>query len=231
MPALISFVLPMIEVPAQSNTIEFIMLGILLISIGFIRQSEGARMSLFIRSFVNESLASQQIRQERSFNRMAIPVFIISGFSVSLFVAQIAIQSDRFEGTHFLTAFIAVFASLSVLSAGRFAIYSGISWLFNLDKLMSIFSFNWLLNVFILALALIPISAFIAFGPKGWEYVLVQSGLMLLIGFYILRAVRMFSIVRKSFKVPLVFNLFYLCTLELLPLVIVISAISKQGLG
>ena len=87
-----------IEVPAQSNTIEFIMLGILLISIGFIRQSEGARMSLFIRSFVNESLASQQIRQERSFNRMAIPVFIISGFSVSLFVAQIAIQSDRFEG-------------------------------------------------------------------------------------------------------------------------------------
>lgn len=207
------------------------MLGVLLLSLGLIRQNEGERLSLFIRSFVNESLASQQIRQERSFNRMAIPVFIISGFSVSLFITQLLQHSGQEGKSGFLSTFALVFLALFLISAGRLAIYSGLSWLFSLNRLLGIFTFNWLLNVFVLALLLMPITAFLAFGSSGIEYWLIRVGLIVLVVFYVWRALRMFTIIRKSFKVPLVYNIFYLCTLELLPLAIVISAISRQGLG
>jgi len=212
----------------EGREIEFLVLTLILLLLGITRQTERERFSLFIRSFTNPMLADQLVRQERSFTRFALLVFIITLASVSVFGALALQYLSFFEDFSFIGLFAALLIGFVLLTMVRTAVYSAASWLFALSYLQQIHTFHWLLTNFILSLMLLPFSALYFFGPANLRGLWVYGGLASLAIFFLIRVLRLFYISSNSFRVPLMYNFLYLCALEILPLLLSIAVILRQ---
>lgn len=218
-----------IERTTNGQNAEFLLILLVLFILGLLRQSEAQRLSVFIRSFFNPSLLDQQMRQERAFNRVAIPLFFtivgILSIFLSLALAEIGIGNE-FD---FTIRFLLFSLGLAALTLVRGVGYLFLAYLFDLRNVLTTHSTHWLLNNFILALLVLPIAIAIAFGPPALSYPLSTGGLGLFLVFYLIRAFRLFGVTQQQNRVALVYNVLYLCTLEILPPVMLGVAIWRQA--
>lgn len=217
-----------IERTTNGQNAEFLLILLVLFILGVLRQSEGQRLGVFIRAFINPSLLDQQLRQERAFNRVAVPLFFtvlgILSIFLSLSFGHLGI-ADTFQFTFRFLLFALVLAGLTLV---RGVGYLFLAYLFDLRKVLSSHSTHWLLNNFILALIVLPISIAISFGPPYLTRPLSLLGLGLFLLFYIIRSLRLFSVTQQQMHVPLLYNVLYLCALEILPPVMVGMAVWRQ---
>lgn len=207
---------------------EVLVFVLLLLLLSITRYSEETRLTLFLRSFTNANLVDQQLRQERAFSRLAILSFVIILLSTSAFIALAFHHFTLFLDFSFLGLMLFVLIGLILLTTARVALYAFIAWLFELDHLQQQHSFHWLLNNFILSLFLIPASILISFAPPLISTALVYAGLLVMSVFYTIRVLRLTSITHSSFHVPVQYNFLYICALEILPPLLVITLISRQ---
>lgn len=218
-----------VENIAENHSVEFVVLTILLLILGFVRQSEYSRIALFLRSFNNSSLVSQQVREEKAFNRIAIPIFFLVVFIMAFFFGKVLLHFNLFEDWSFLTMFFALCALIAILAGIRAAIYFSLSKLFRLNYIHRVHTFHWLLNNFILALIILSINILYTFGPETISNSLIYMGLLGMIVFYLARAVKIFTLFLTEGRIPLFYNVLYLCALEFLPPVLVITAVFRVG--
>lgn len=208
---------------------EFVILMLMLLLLGFARQTERERLSLFIRSFTNPMLADHQIRQERSFTRFALLVFVVVLASLSTFGTLALQHFDFFDDFSFIGLFATLVIGIILLTLVRTSVYSAASWLFRLAPLQQMHTFHWLLTNFILSLVLLPLSALYLFGPAGLKDLWIYAGFGALAIFFSVRVLRLFYLSSNSFRVPLMYNFLYLCALEILPLLLSIAVILRQS--
>jgi hypothetical protein len=217
-----------IERTTNGQNAEFLLIVLVLFILGVLRQSEGQRLGVFIRAFINPSLLDQQLRQERAFNRVAVPLFLtilgILSIFLSLSFEQLGMGAG-FQFTFRLLMFALLLAGLTLI---RGVGYLFLAYLFDLRKVLSTHSTHWLLNNFILALIVLPISIGVAFGPPAFAKPLSIIGLALFLVFYIIRSLRLFGVTQQQIHVPLLYNVLYLCALEILPPAMVGMAIWRQ---
>jgi len=216
-------------IPEQTDPWFYAFLTILL-ALGLMRQSEGARLSLFIRSVVNTSLLTQQVRQERAYNRIVIPIFLVALLVISLFIIQVAEHFNLFSNESFWVSLGVVFGALLLLTIGRAMVYLALAMLFGFTPQIRLINLQWLQLNFILALILLPLSITLTFGPESFEAGLIWTGLILIGLTYILRSLRLFSTAHEL-QASLVYNVLYLCALEILPPILVVVSILRQGEG
>lgn len=221
----------MIERSFQSNESLFIVYLLIFLLLGILRQTERERFEVFIRSFTNTHMAEQQIRQERSFVRIGSFVFLISLLVTSVFLAQ----AIHFAGWMLSFSFGALFSltvvSLLLFIALRMAIYTALGWLFEVEDLQLIHTFHWLQSSFMWALFLLPVSIFYTYGSAQWHKHWMIIGLCIGLILFLIRSFRVFSAASGAYRVSLIYNIFYLCALEFLPLAVVIAVIFRQELG
>lgn len=207
---------------------EFIIYLLILLFIGVARQAEGERIGLFLRSFTSASLVDQQVRQERSFTRLALLVFVFVLLVLSVFLPHALHAHGYFPEFSFLGLMLTCLVLFLLATTGRVALYAFISWLFQMDELQQTHTFHWLLTNFILCILLLPIAILYSFGPAEIAVPIINAGLSLLVLFYVIRMVRLFYLASSTYRVPLVYNFLYLCALEILPPLLVITVVSRQ---
>lgn len=207
---------------------EFAVYATLLLLFGLLRQTEPARLLLFIRSFSNINLVEQQIRQERSFSRFAVFVFALTLMGVSSFITV----SMRFLGHFSEFSFIGLWSLVLVfnilLTTGRVAVYAFIAWLLDVDDLQQKHTFYWLLNNFLLAALLIVLSVLYSFGPPNIGATMIVIGWIGLSAAYLLRNIRLVIMAATIHHLPMIYIFLYLCALEILPIWLLLATILSQ---
>ncbi len=216
-------------VASESHEIEFFLYVFILLMLGGVRLLEGPRLSNFIRSFMNPLLIDQQLREERSFNRISLVLILIMMMVHAMFFYLCLRHFQMFENWSTWLLIPTLMLLYFVLSAIRMAAYSGFAWVFEMGNFLNEYSYHWLLNNFLLSMALLPVSILESFGPTGWSDVLVKGGLILMGLTFLIRNARMSWIAGTTYRVPLIYNIFYLCGLEFLPLLLFITVAARQG--
>jgi hypothetical protein len=218
------------RIDAQNEHVFLVFLFILLL-IGLVRQWERERLTLFLKSFINSNLIDTQLRQERAFSRLAIFNFTIVVLVLSTFLALMFHQFHYFTDLSFIGLTAGLFIGLILLTTARVALYAFLSWLFNMESLQQYHTFHWLLTNSIQAIFLLPISILLAFGPSEMKEATAIAGLSALGIFYLFRVLRLSMLAGFDFRVPLTYNFLYICALEILPVVAIITVISRQFEG
>jgi len=209
----------------------FISFGLILLLLGIIRQSEGTRLRIFLRSFLNPSLLIQQVRQERAYNRVTLPILLIVIAVIGLFVFQALHQFGLMEIDAFSIGISTVIGVIIGVTVLRSLAYLGLALTFGLMGTYRMHNLQWLLHNFILALFLLPISIIIAFGPAQWTSPLVYMGLGAILLTYLIRAFRLFGMAQSDIHTSWVYNVLYLCALEIMPPILVVVSVLRQAEG
>ena len=186
---------------------------------------------MFMQSFTNTTLVDQQLRQERAFSRLALIAFSSVLFILSCFITLSLRYFGYFHDFSFFGLYATLVIVLVLMTTGRVAIYSLLAWLFDLDALQQHYSFHWLLTNFILVLGLLPLSILISFGPRSLIGGEVWLGLGAILIFYFIRVLRLGSICAFQFRIPLHYNFIYICALEILPILLAMTLVSRQFAG
>ena len=207
------------------------MLTLFLALLGLMRQNEFARLGLFLRAFTNSSLISQQVREEKAFNRIAIPLVILVVSVLSFFFAKTLHHFNYFSDWSFLSLFFSLSVLIIALTALRSTIYFGLSVLFKLNYIHRAHIFHWLLNNFILALIILALNILYTFSPNMMGNTLIIIGLIMIVVLYLIRSFRLFTLFLAEACIPLLYNVLYLCALEFLPPTLVVMVVWRAGLG
>lgn len=221
----------MIEQVNNSNEAAFIVYLLILLILGIAKQSEGNRLGVFLNSFFNTLLVDQQLRQERAFVRVGSFVVVISLLITSVFITQLLEYYQLSGGFSFGALLSLVIIGLLLFSAFRMAVYTAFSWLFEVENLQVLHTFHWLLSSFLWALVLLPFSVLITFGNSSWTPYLLGTGLIIGGLLFVIRTFRVFGAGISNFRISLIYNIFYLCALEILPSITLIVVIFRQKAG
>lgn len=216
-------------ITSDPHEIEFFLYVLILLMLGGVRMLEGQRLKTFIRSFTNPLLIDQQLREERSFNRISLVLVVIMMMIHAVFFYLCLRHFGVYGNWSAWLLIPALMFLYFVLSAVRMAAYSGFAWVFEMGNFLNEYSYHWLLHNFLLSLALLPVSILHSFGPEAWSDILMRGGLALMGLAFILRNGRMFLIAGRTYRIPLIYNIFYLCGLEFLPLLLLITVAVRQG--
>lgn len=218
----------MFEIQDSTGDFPFIILLGLLLLIGIARQLEGDRIALFLRSFFNGTLADQQLRQERAFSRLALLAFSFVLITISAFSTSVVQNIGYFNDFSKLGLFTTIFVILFFITTARVALYAFTSWLFEIDSLQQQHNYHWLLTNVIGCILLIPIIAFIEFGPRLLVDYFMYSGVTIVIAINGFRLLRIMYISNTVYAIKIPFYFLYICALEIIPIAISITVVLRQ---
>jgi len=197
--------------------------------LAYARFDNGIRLTSFMRSFFNQGLADQNVRQGKNFTRMSLPLLVVNLGTVAYILTKWWTQTANELDYSFHTYFLLVFAAVMLITAARFAFYAFLSWLFDLGPLFEKHTYTWMLNATVMSMLLLPAIVLVSFGPSDWQTLLLQLSIFLLGIFHLIRGFRIFFMLQKDGRTSLVYNIFYLCALEFLPPALVLAGFLRTG--
>jgi hypothetical protein len=209
----------------SDNNPWFLGLAFLILMLGLMRRSEGHRLELFMRAYFNPNLLNQQVRQERGYNRITLPILAIIFIGLDLFLIQASSVLEWEFFTGFYDAAVWIGVSLIGTTFARWLVYVSFGLLFELQWAFRMFMQQWMLHNFMLALVLLPCIILIQFGPSYLDLGCIYLGLFFAALTYLLRAFRLFSLIHSELHPPLIYNVLYFCALEILPPLIIAASI------
>jgi hypothetical protein len=106
----------------------------------------------------------------------------------------------------------------------KYLVYKGLGWLLLLQKYFSEYLYNFFIYEKILGVLLLPVVIGIPFMPSVFLPGLIKIGISLILLCLIIRIIRGISLSFKL-KVSILYIILYLCTLEILPLLIFLKLI------
>jgi hypothetical protein len=219
-------VLPSRPVAQHQNDWFTIIVIISIVLIATVRHSFGNYLTSLFQGFVNYSTASRMFRERNiSLNQGEIRLEIFSYFVTSLFFYQIAQYFNLnipFDGyTKFAFALGLVFFYFMV----KKLLYLLMGFIFENSGETGEFLYNFGNYIRVTGIVALPIVLLIAWAPFRTPYPLFATGLTIISILHLIliwRGIRIF--LKKQFSI---FYLFlYLCTLEILPLLVLLKLIS-----
>lgn len=186
------------------------------------------RLNQVIKAFYINRFASQLAREEVSIvNRVSVILSIIFLFSITLFTRQV-IEFYGWGGqVDELTLFFSILAIVITIYTVKFSSIKFFGFVFKTTKEADEYALTVLLFINSLGLFLLPIVVCIAFAQNVSIGVFVNIGLYTLGLFLLTRIVRGLIIGINSIRVSKLYLFLYLCSLEILPLVIMVKFFLK----
>ena len=198
--------------------------------LGYLYSAFNSRFNTFIKSVFVSRFASQSSREERSLTH-PVSLFLSLNFILisSLFILQLISSQVFFESeTEFslLTFFILIAVVfcvyfVKILFLRLFAYFTAKQEIIS-EYIFIIFLVNQFLGVILL-----PVVVFIAYGPLSLINGAVYLGSAFLIAAFVVRVGKGVSAVLLNREATLFYLILYLCTLEILPLLIGIKLFER----
>jgi hypothetical protein len=152
-------------------------------------------------------------------------IFVLT---MSLFLYQLMeYYGVTFPFAETINSFVLIVPVLLLLYPVKSLLMQLVGWIFDDSEKITEYIFNIFLLNKVLGLSLVPIvvmAAYLSFGQQ----VLLYVGVVLVVVFYVYRLFRGYFIGRATANLSRFYILLYLCTLEILPLVIVAKFISSE---
>lgn len=207
--------------------IMFLTIGLLF---GWINIFHRKRFIQVLNAFFVTRIINQLIREENSLlQRVFVMVSVIFILIFSIFVFQAAVfYGIKLPGGGHVLLFFACALGVSIIYFSKFMIINFTGYLFDAEKLTKDYFYNiFLINNFV-GLLFVPLVLLIAYTHLIPKEVLIYSGSFIYLLSFAYRVIRGFSIGLNESKYS-VFHIFlYLCTLEILPLILMMKLINQS---
>lgn len=205
----------------------FLLIGLLF---GWINIFHRKRFVQVLNAFFVTRIINQLIREENSLlQRVFIMVSVIFILILSIFVFQTAVFFNvHLPGGGHVLLFFACALGVSIIYFSKFLIVNFTGYLFDAEKLTKDYFYNiFLVNNFI-GLLFVPLVLLIAYThliPK--ETLILSGGIVYLLSF-IYRITRGFVLALNGSQYSMFHIFLYICTLEILPLFLLIKLIKQS---
>lgn len=206
---------------------DFLISGILLflyILFVWMYVSNYKKLSQIIKGFYINRFSNQLSREDFAIgNRVSIFLSVFFITTLSLFINRVLsyFGFQLFESDFFLIIII-VFALITTYAV-KFATIKLLGYVLNVEKeakdyMMTIFLFCNTLGLFML-----PIVICLTFVKQVSPGIFIYTGIVMIITFFIIRMIRGLILGFNSSGISKIYLFMYLCTLEILPLVILLK--------
>lgn len=224
--------LQQIEVSKYHYQPSWVMIVIVLslMLLGYLYSAFNSRFNTFLKAVFFSRFSVQASREERSLSH---PVSLLLSLNfiltTSLFVLQLLSSGVFFHseiGFSFPT-FLLIAISILIIYFVKLIFLRSIAFVLDKQEIMAEYNFAIFLVQQFLGIALIPVIIFIAYGPRPLLSVSFYLGTALFAAAFLLRVGKGFSAVLDRRQASLFYLILYLCTLEILPLLIGVKLFEK----
>lgn len=198
------------------------------ITIGYLYSGFNTQLKSVIGSFFSFRVSNQSSREEQSlFHPASILLSINFLLTASLFILQVITANKKLSSSIDFS-----FVSFLILIGIIFSVYlikitshKLIGIIFDLQQQINEYVYAILLSKQIVGICFLPIVIFISYGEESFLNGIIYSGFVVLILVYIFRVGKgAFSLLRR--EITPFYLILYLCTLEVLPLLLGIKLIN-----
>ena len=204
----------------------FIIFVLVIFLIGILRVFYQKKFTLFLNAFISKRFSNQIIREENALTQStSVVLSIIFFISISLFL----FLASRFY--HKTIAGSSEWQKFGIILVGCVIFYffklianKTIGTLFKAYKEIEEYIFNQFLVIQVLGILLTILCILLSYSMIFNKEIIILMGLIILVLGFVVRMIKSFSIVNLNTYSP-VYIFLYLCTLEILPLIIIIKLI------
>lgn len=194
-----------------------------LLILGYLYAAYNKRFHTFINSVISARFFSQSSREERSLSHpFSLLLFLNFILTLSLFILQL-ISSKVFFNLKIdfsFLPFLFILIIISVLYFVKILFLKIAAFIIDKQELISEYIFTILLGNKFLGVILIPIVVIIAYGESSFINGFIYFGVVLIVAVFIARIGKGVSTVLINRESSLFYLILYLCTLEILPLLL-----------
>jgi len=211
---------------------DFLVLLLLITTVGIFRFSNPTYFRNLFRAFRNQTLSTRQLKDQLRQNSAAgLVMDIIFCISIGLFLYY-AIGNWQHNSKIFLqyppfiiiAAFIILFIAIYLF---RYLFLRFTGWVFNISEITDNYTFNVFLINKIMGILIIPFTVVLAFGEGAWVQVTLLLSLVLIGILFLNRYLRSGVVFGYFIKFSKFHFFMYLCASELLPIAILVKALSR----
>jgi hypothetical protein len=200
---------------------QILILVVAVLLMGFVRAFSNSRFNQGIKALFNYSVAQEITREEKVFfHRSNILFTIIHLLTLSLFVFQLreAIRMENIDVNKF-SFFLLILTFLGIMYFIKYTFSRVLLFVFNDASIAPEYIFNVSLYNNLLGSTLAPVLCITYFTSVSLQTVLLYLAIPLMLIIFIFRLFRMVNI-GKIKGVSYFYIFVYICTLEILPLVV-----------
>ena len=209
------------------TTYDYVLAFILFVSYAiyvWIYVANRKRLNLLIKGFYSSRSGSQLSREDFSAsNRMGVLLSLIFIFTISLFAGQVITYYGIVPGVGKPLMYAIISGSLVLMYLLKVTGIRLSGFIFKTGKEASDYVATLFLFVNILGLFMLPVVTCLAFVSQVPANVFIYTGYAVIIGFLCIRLVRGVMIGFNSSRVSKFYLFLYLCTLEIVPFIILVK--------
>ena len=198
--------------------------------IGYLFSAFHSRFNAVVKAFFATRFANELAREEYSLTH-PVSVFLSVNFllTCSLFILQLISSDTVFASVSEMNfiSFLLVILCVVVVCLVKILSLKILGFVFDKLHVVAEYTFSIFLVNHILGIGLIPIIIFIAYGKQSFESVFIYAGIALMAIAFCIRVGKGAISALTSGEVTLFYLFLYLCTLEILPLLLGFKLIEK----
>ena len=195
--------------------------------IAFVKAFNRRRFDLLLSAFVNNNSVATTLREERVFFNQAVWLLLLSFLlSMSLYIMHLTDSLKPEIISSNLSFFLKTFLFLFLVYIIKFSVLELISELIDSHKAIHEYIFNVILFNIVAGTVILPLLLYksVVFGNHEWAMIVSAIFIGLI---YIYRNWRLIQISFK-YRFSIYYIFLYLCTLEILPAIILIKLLQTQ---
>jgi hypothetical protein len=203
---------------------------LLIMILGYLYSAFNSRVNTFVKAVFISRFSAQASREERSLSH---PVSLLLSLNF-IFILSLFILKLISSGVIFKNQIDFSFLSFIILSITIFAIYTVkilflriFDFIVDRREKVSEYIFTVFLITQFLGILLLPIVIFIVYGPPKYIVAFTYVGFALIALAFITRVVKGISTVLIKKETTMFYIILYLCTLEILPILIGLKLITN----
>jgi len=212
-----------VESTEVSNAFLFWFLLLSCALLAVILNTRAKSIALISKSILNENILKLFYREEST--RVSLYLLVLYFiFAINLAVL-IYLVSVHFSGPKGILVFVGTLVGVIVVYTIRHIFLSVFGSIFGIAKNTQLYSFAILVFNIFLGLCLLPLNFILAFGPEGFQVVILWFSVVLVVIMLLLRTFRGVFIV-SEYLIDRLFQIFiYLCAFEIAPMLILIKSV------
>lgn len=208
----------------------FVITLLLVSAILYTRAVNANNWTLVLRSIFNPRAVQQLIREENTMDNTFSGVLVLTFFfSLALFFSNINVTYNVTISAQPLLTYFLILIVLFLVYLIKFLFLFLFQVIFEAKEIFEEYSVG-LMNInIVLGVCFIPLNLIIAYGlniPKG---ILIYTGIALLVISFVIRYIRIYEMGKRN-GIKRYNIILYLCTLEIIPMVLFIKLLDNVGI-
>lgn len=199
---------------------------VLLLSFALLKNAFSKEMSAIIQAFYSDRALAQIIKEEKFFNSWPfIFLYLLFGFTIGMFLFQCGKYFQISYGYSGFSLFIYLSVIVLILYTAKVILVRVLGFLFDVIKISREYVSILILSYFNAALLFIPIVIAFCLTPARYAPIYIYLSLILVAGIFIFQFLRSVTNILSGYRFRKIYLIFYLCALEICPLLILIKAL------